>query len=99
MTLEIIETLNRIRLFMKIPKKDKLQFNKVMERCSLDQDILFKRSTSFFKFITIANQPITFSEKKWECGVDLPGNYLNPMGLGYFNQLFMSMYLGNFEGE
>ncbi len=47
----------------------------------------------------MANQLITFPKKKWECGMDLPGNYLNPMGLGYFSQLFMAMYLGNYEGE
>ena len=31
--------------------------------------------------------------------MDMPGNYLNPMGLGYFNELFMAMYLGNYEGN
>ena len=29
--------------------------------------------------------------------MDFPGNYLNPLGLNYFSDFFMSIYLGNFE--
>eukprot|EP00088_Acartia_fossae_P054744 TRINITY_DN6315_c0_g1_i11.p1 TRINITY_DN6315_c0_g1~~TRINITY_DN6315_c0_g1_i11.p1 ORF type:complete len:388 (-),score=89.16 TRINITY_DN6315_c0_g1_i11:313-1476(-) len=36
-------------------------------------------------------------DRLYDSGVDLPGSKVSTFGLGYFDELFMSMFLGNYE--